>query len=95
MPFKALALKEGLFNWFKTEDLSKVNKEAREHILSKVPESGLLDAAKKEALDAVLMIESMVQAIGWKLDYSALEIEDSKNDRKLPGGKKKKSPIRS
>lgn len=70
-------IKEGLFNWFKTDDLSAVQQEAREHILSKVPESGLLDNARKEALDAVLMIESMVQTIGWKLDYSALEIKEA------------------
>lgn len=82
-------IKEGLFNWFKTDDLSAVHKEAREHILSKVPESGLLDNARKEALDAVLMIESMVQAIGWKLDYSALEIEGEREDLKLSGSKKK------
>ena len=88
-------IKEGLFNWFNTEDLSKVNSEAREHILSKVPESGLLDAAKKEALDAVLMIENMVQAIGWKLDYTALEIETEKEDLKLSGAKRKKKSVRS
>lgn len=69
-------IKEGLFNRFKTEDLSELNKEAKAHILAKIPESGLLDTAKKEALDAVHMIESMVQAIGWKLDYKALEIQN-------------------
>ncbi|WP_417363346.1 DUF4230 domain-containing protein [Galbibacter sp.] len=68
-------IKEGLFNRFKTEDLSALNLEAKEHILTKIPESGLLDTARKEALDAVHMIESMVQAIGWKLDYKALEIQ--------------------
>ncbi|MEL4306981.1 DUF4230 domain-containing protein [Joostella sp. CR20] len=68
-------IKEGLFNWFKTDDLSTLHNEAKEHILKKIPESGLLESAKKEALDAVLMIENMVQAIGWKLDYKALEID--------------------
>ncbi|TRZ46308.1 DUF4230 domain-containing protein [Robertkochia solimangrovi] len=68
-------IKEGLFNWFKTDDLSALHQEAKEHILTKIPESGLMDNAKKEALDAILMIENMVQAIGWKLDYSALKIE--------------------
>ncbi|WP_417443215.1 DUF4230 domain-containing protein [Joostella sp.] len=68
-------IKEGLFNWFKTEDLSTLNSEAKEHILKKIPESGLIETAKKEALDAVLMIENMVQAIGWKLDYKALETD--------------------
>ncbi|MBL7473855.1 DUF4230 domain-containing protein [Robertkochia sediminum] len=82
-------IKEGLFNWFKTDDLSAVHQEAREHILSKVPESGLLDNARKEALDAVLMIESMVQAIGWKLDYSALELSEAKQQKILPKTREK------
>jgi len=68
-------IKEGLFNRFKTEDLSALNQEAKTHILTKIPDSGLLDTARREALDAVHMIESMVQAFGWKLDYKALEIQ--------------------
>src|SRR5690606_41923791 len=68
-------IKEGLFNRFKTTDLSTLNQEAKAHILAKIPESGLFDTARREALDAVHMIESMVQAIGWTLDYTALEIQ--------------------
>ena len=41
-----------------------------------MPESGLFQIAKKEALESVLLIEGIVQTIGWKLDYSALEIEN-------------------
>ncbi|WP_224484995.1 DUF4230 domain-containing protein [Robertkochia aurantiaca] len=85
-------IKEGLFNWFKTDDLSALHQEAKEHILSKIPESGLLDSAKKEALDAVLMIENMVQAIGWKLDYSALEL-DEKTDLKIDAIRKEAQSI--
>lgn len=88
-------IKEGLFNWFKTDDLSAVQQEAREHILSKVPESGLLENAKKEALDAVLMIESMVQAIGWKLDYSALELKAGAPPEKPSLLKTKQPPVES
>jgi hypothetical protein len=44
--------------------------------MNKVPESGLYQISKKEALDSLLRIESTVQAIGWKLDYTALEIKD-------------------
>lgn len=88
-------IKEGLFNWFKTDDLSAVHQEAREHILSKVPESGLLDNARKEALDAVLMIESMVQAIGWKLDYSALKLNEGQQKISSPATKIKQPSIES
>ncbi|MFD0863866.1 DUF4230 domain-containing protein [Sungkyunkwania multivorans] len=74
-------IQNGLFNRFDHEDLSTLNKEAKQHILNKIPESGLMETAKKEALDAVLMIENMVQAIGWQLDYSALELNANEQKR--------------
>jgi len=50
--------------------------EAKQHIMDKVPESGLIQVAQKEALDTVMLIERIVETIGWKLDYSALKIEE-------------------
>ena len=70
-------VKNGLFNSFSPEDLTALNQNAKAHIRDKIPESGLIDTAKKEALQAVLLIEKIVETIGWKLDYSALEIEES------------------
>ncbi|MEM9364254.1 MAG: DUF4230 domain-containing protein [Bacteroidota bacterium] len=67
-------IKNGLFNSFSPEDLTKLNVEAKEHIKQKIPESGLMDTARKEALQAVLVVEKIVETIGWTLDYSALEI---------------------
>jgi hypothetical protein len=67
-------IKNGLFNTFSPDDLTQLNLKAKEHIHEKIPESGLLDSAKKEALQAVLLIEKIVETIGWKLDYSAIEI---------------------
>ncbi|MEM8845704.1 MAG: DUF4230 domain-containing protein [Bacteroidota bacterium] len=67
-------IKNGLFNSFKPEDLTKLNMEAKEHIKQKIPESGLMETARKEALQAVLVVEKIVETIGWTLDYSALEI---------------------
>ena len=67
---------DGMFNKFEASDLTELHNEAKLHIMNKVPESGLYEIAKKEALDSVLLIESIVQTIGWKLDYTALEIED-------------------
>ncbi|RAV30912.1 DUF4230 domain-containing protein [Sinomicrobium soli] len=69
-------VKNGLFNRFASSDLTDLNKEARQHILDKIPESGLMDTARKEVLEAILLIETIVQTIGWKLDYSALEISE-------------------
>ncbi len=68
---------DGLFNKFAAEDLTDLNKEASSFIREKIPKSGLLENAKKEALESILMIEGIVQTIGWKLDYSNLKIETS------------------
>ena len=43
----------------------------------KYRKAGLYEAAQKEVLEAILLIENIVQTIGWKLDYSQLKIEDS------------------
>lgn len=70
--------KDGYFNKFESSDLTELNVEAKQHIIDKVPESGLIQVAQKEALDTILLIESIVETIGWKLDYSALKIEEKK-----------------
>ena len=59
-----------------------MNREAKQHIIDKVPESGLLEQAKKEALNSILLMESLAETIGWKLDYSALAIDGEKGDIK-------------
>ena len=74
-------IKNGIFNTFSSEDLTQVNQEAREHILDKIPGSRLMDTARNEALQAVLMIEKIVETIGWKLDYKALEIPEERKKR--------------
>lgn len=74
-------IQSGMFNFFSPNDLTLLNKEAKEHIRDKIPESGLMDTARKEAIQAVLLIEKIVETIGWKLDYSALKI--SENQKKL------------
>ncbi|MDX1314160.1 MAG: DUF4230 domain-containing protein [Eudoraea sp.] len=74
-------IKNGLFNSFRPKDLTTLNKEAKLHIREKIPESGLMETAKREALEAVLLIEQIVETIGWTLDYSALEIDDKIRSR--------------
>jgi len=73
-------IKNGMFNSFSPDDLTTLNNEAKNHIREKIPESGLMETARKEALQAVLLIESIVATIGWKLDYSALKIEDKEKN---------------
>ena len=74
--------KDGYFNKFEATDLTNLSEEAKQHIRDKVPESGLYNVAKKEALESLLLVENIVETIGWSLDYSALKIT-SKNDKML------------
>lgn len=67
--------KDGYFNKFEAADLTDLHSEAKLHIKDKIPESGLIQIAQKEALETILLIETIVETIGWKLDYSALKIE--------------------
>ena len=66
---------DGIFNKFEASDLTGLHQEAKQHIQDKVPESGLIQVAQKEALETILLMETIVETIGWKLDYSALKIE--------------------
>lgn len=67
-------IQNGLLNSFSSEDLTEINKQAKEHILNKIPQSNLMQTANQEALNTILLMESLVETIGWKLDYSALEL---------------------
>jgi hypothetical protein len=68
--------KDGYFNKFEASDLTDLHKDSKKHIHDKIPESGLIQAAQKEALQTIGLMESIVQTIGWTLDYSALEITE-------------------
>ena len=68
---------DGMFNKFEAADLTELNVKAKEHILDKIPESGLYDTARLEAVEAIHLIENLVETIGWRLDYSALKIENT------------------
>lgn len=76
--FKYYDKKEGWLNPFSTADLNEINKEAKQYIIDKIPHSGLISEARKEALNTILLAESLAQAIGWKIDYTALELDDAK-----------------
>ena len=68
--------KDGLFNKFEASDLTELGKESKAFIVSKIPDSGLLNSAKKEALDTIIMIEKLIETSGWKLNYSQLVLNN-------------------
>lgn len=80
--------KDGLFNKFDSSDLTEVNAKAKDHVLQKIPESGLLETARSEALEAVLLVQNIVETIGWTLDYQDLILSKS-NKGELPAEPKK------
>lgn len=68
-------IKNGVFNKFEAEDLTTLTAQTKVHVKDKIPESGLFIAAQREALEAIAIMQHIVETIGWKLDYSALELE--------------------
>ena len=70
-------IQDGFLNKFNSEDLTKVNQAAKDHVMQKIPESNLMQAANNEAIEAIVLMENLIEAIGWKLDYSALELPSS------------------
>ncbi|XCF06878.1 DUF4230 domain-containing protein [Tamlana crocina] len=74
---------EGYFNRFEATDLTGLHNDAKIHIEEKIPESGLLKVAQQEVLETISLIETIVETIGWKLDYSALEIPETQQ-KQLP-----------
>ncbi|WP_106790663.1 DUF4230 domain-containing protein [Aquimarina sp. Aq78] len=80
--FKYYDKKEGWLNPFTSGDLTDLNKEAKQFIKDKIPQSGLMESAKKEALTAISLMETLAESIGWTLDYSALKIDDNNQDSK-------------
>lgn len=73
--FKIYDLENGVFNKFSPEEISNLQIDAKQFILDKIPESSLMQSAKKEALTAINIMENIVETIGWKLEYSELKIE--------------------
>ncbi|AXT62458.1 DUF4230 domain-containing protein [Aquimarina sp. AD10] len=80
--FKYYDKKEGWLNPFTSTDLTEINKEAKQFIKDKIPNSGLMESAQKEALTAISLMETLAEAIGWKLDYSALQLDNNNTDAK-------------
>jgi len=80
--YKYYDKKEGWLNPFTSSDLTELNKEAKQFIKDKVPHSGLLEVAKKEALQAIALMESLASSIDWTVDYSALEVVTTLNPSK-------------
>ncbi|MAZ71856.1 MAG: hypothetical protein CMC70_01795 [Flavobacteriaceae bacterium] len=76
--FKYYDKKEGWANPFTASDLTEINREAKQHIVDKIPSSGLLTEASTQALDTIKLMEKLVETINWKLDYTALQTTASK-----------------
>lgn len=67
-------VKDGFLNKFKPDDFSQVNKQAKQFVMDKIPESSLMGTARKEALETLQIIQGLVETIGWKLDISTIEL---------------------
>ncbi|WP_298545516.1 DUF4230 domain-containing protein [uncultured Aquimarina sp.] len=74
--FKYYDKKEGWLNPMTSNDLTDINQEAKQFIIDKIPESGLIESAGRELLTVISLMETVAESIGWTLDYSALELNN-------------------
>lgn len=81
--FKFYDKKEGWANPLTSTDLTDINKEAKQHIIDKIPDSGLYKTASRQALDTIILIQKLVETIGWQLNYDALKIGETEEPQKL------------
>ena len=68
--------RDGLFNKFDAADLTVLHEEAKKFIIEKIPESGLMLTAEKEAFDTIKIIAHLLEMSGWKLNYSQMNLTD-------------------
>ncbi|MBP9793767.1 MAG: DUF4230 domain-containing protein [Flavobacterium sp.] len=73
--FKIYDLENGVFNKFSPEEISNLQVDAKQFILDKIPESSLMESAKKEAVIAISIMQNIVETIGWQLDTQGLKLE--------------------
>ena len=76
--FKIYDLENGVFNKFSPEEISNLQVDAKQFILDKIPDSSLMESARKEAVVAISIMQIIVETIGWNLDTKALELNVSK-----------------
>ncbi len=74
--FKYYDKREGWANPFTSSDLTDINKEAKQYIVEKIPNSGLLQEASGQAMETITLMQKLVETINWRLDYTALEVEN-------------------
>jgi len=81
--FKYYDKKEGWLNPLTSSDLTAINKEAKQHIVDKIPGCGILEEASAKALETVKLMEKLAATINWKLDYSSLELPENIQNKEI------------
>ncbi len=69
-------LKEGIFNTFSAEDLTKINRAAKDSIAADAKRSGLMDRAKKRSDEMMKMVFQIARLEGWEVVYKTNEEGD-------------------
>mgnify|MGYP000269700778 CR=1 FL=1 len=81
--FKYYDKKDGWLNPITSSDLTDINKEAKQHIVDKIPGSGVLEEASGKALETIKLMEKLAETINWKLDYSSLVLNNLSTNSKI------------
>ena len=63
-------LKEGLFNSFSENDLTRINQKAKEYALQEIEKGPLFDQAKEQKESIISMLEELFNKTGWQLSVN-------------------------
>jgi len=74
--FRYYDKQEGWLNPFTSSDLTEITRDAKQHIVDKIPGSGILEEASEKALETIQLMEKIAETINWKLDYSSLLLSE-------------------
>jgi hypothetical protein len=74
---------EGWANNFTSKGLTEATRNAKQYIIDKVTESGLMDQAKKEAVRTIKMMEGLAATIEWTPAHNEFVLEEAQQTKKL------------
>jgi len=76
-------IKNNMFNKFSSEDFTKLNAEVVQKIKDKVQEGTLPELARAQALETLQLIDTITDAMGWKMLYNGKKLTTIDDPKKL------------
>ncbi|MEZ4757373.1 MAG: DUF4230 domain-containing protein [Flavobacteriales bacterium] len=66
-------MEAGVFNSFTAQDLTRIERNAKNTVRDKVKDSGLFDAAAKGKYEMIAIVKTMVESSGWSFEDASMQ----------------------